>query len=149
MTTASDHRRPQEGDHRHGRRQERGPALLEDRLRAHPLISQALVVGDAQPFIAALITIDPGGLPRVEDPQRQGRWSFRRRPGRDPDLTAEVELAVKEANQRCRMPSRSASSASCGRLHRGHRRTHPDAEVKRKVVAEKFASDIEALYSKG
>ena len=35
------------------------PALLEDRLRAHPLISQAMVVGDAQPFIAALITIDP------------------------------------------------------------------------------------------
>ena len=35
------------------------PAMLEDRLRAHPLISQAMVVGDAQPFIAALITIDP------------------------------------------------------------------------------------------
>ena len=33
------------------------PALLEDRLRAHPLISQAMVVGDAQPFIATLITI--------------------------------------------------------------------------------------------
>ena len=39
------------------------PALLEDRLRAHPLISQAMVVGDAQPFIAALITIDPEAFP--------------------------------------------------------------------------------------
>jgi long-chain acyl-CoA synthetase len=39
------------------------PALLEDRLRAHPLISQAMVVGDAQPFIAALITIDPRHSP--------------------------------------------------------------------------------------
>ncbi len=36
------------------------PAPLEDRLRAHPLISQAVVVGDQRPFIAALITIDEG-----------------------------------------------------------------------------------------
>ncbi len=35
------------------------PAVLEDQLRAHPLISQAMVVGDAKPFIGALITIDP------------------------------------------------------------------------------------------
>ena len=35
------------------------PAVLEDRLRAHPLVSQCMVVGDGQPFIAALVTIDP------------------------------------------------------------------------------------------
>jgi long-chain acyl-CoA synthetase len=40
------------------------PAVLEDRLRAHPLISQAMVVGDNQPFIAALITIDADEFPR-------------------------------------------------------------------------------------
>ncbi len=34
------------------------PAPLEDRLRAHPLVSQAMVVGDQRPFIAALVTID-------------------------------------------------------------------------------------------
>ncbi|PRC55897.1 long-chain fatty acid--CoA ligase, partial [Mycobacterium sp. ITM-2017-0098] len=39
------------------------PALLEDRLRAHPLISQAMAVGDQQPFIASLITIDPEAFP--------------------------------------------------------------------------------------
>ena len=39
------------------------PAILEDRLRAHPLISQAMVVGDAKPFVAALITIDPEAFP--------------------------------------------------------------------------------------
>ncbi len=38
------------------------PAPLEDRLRAHELISQAVVVGDARPFIAALITIDSAAL---------------------------------------------------------------------------------------
>ena len=35
------------------------PAVLEDRVRAHALVSQCLVVGDGQPFIAALVTIDP------------------------------------------------------------------------------------------
>ena len=34
------------------------PAVLEDRLRAHPLVSQCIVVGDQKPFIAALVTLD-------------------------------------------------------------------------------------------
>ncbi|MBP3223355.1 MAG: long-chain fatty acid--CoA ligase [Actinomycetaceae bacterium] len=39
------------------------PAVLEDRLRGHPLISQVVVVGDQKPFIAALITLDEEMLP--------------------------------------------------------------------------------------
>ena len=38
------------------------PAPLEDALRAHPLISQAMVVGDGRPFVATLITLDPEAL---------------------------------------------------------------------------------------
>ena len=63
------------------------PALLEDRLRAHPLISQALVVGDAQPFIAALITIDPESFDGWK--QRNGKDAERMTVGDladDPDL---------------------------------------------------------------
>ncbi|MGB3697608.1 MAG: long-chain fatty acid--CoA ligase [Gordonia sp. (in: high G+C Gram-positive bacteria)] len=39
------------------------PAQLEDTIRAHPLVSQTLVVGDKKPFIAALITLDPESVP--------------------------------------------------------------------------------------
>lgn len=39
------------------------PAMLEDRLRGHPLVSQVVVVGDGMPFIGALITLDPEALP--------------------------------------------------------------------------------------
>ena len=39
------------------------PAVLEDRLRAHPLVSQCIVVGDQKPFIAALLTLDEEMLP--------------------------------------------------------------------------------------
>ncbi len=75
------------------------PAVLEDQLRAHPLISQAMVVGDAKPFVAALITIDPEAF-------AAGRSATARPPtprssdlADDPDLVAEIDCAVKEANQ--------------------------------------------------
>ena len=48
------------------------PAPLEDRLRAHPLISQAVVVGDARPFIAALITLDPEAITHWADAHGMG-----------------------------------------------------------------------------
>ena len=35
------------------------PAVLEERLRSHRLVSECLVVGDAKPYIAALIAKDP------------------------------------------------------------------------------------------
>ena len=90
------------------------PAVLEDQLRAHPLISQAMVVGDDKPFIGALITIDPeafdGWKQRNTKGGRRvgGRSGHRPRPGRRGGRG-------RQAGQswRCRMPSRSASSAFC------------------------------------
>ena len=124
------------------------PAVLEDRLRSHPLISQALVVGDQQPFIAALITIDPEAFPGWK--QRNGKDAAASVGdlADDPDLNAEIEQAVKEANQ---VVSHAESirkfrilpvdfTEDTGELT-------PTLKVKRKVVAEKFASDIDALYS--
>jgi long-chain acyl-CoA synthetase len=125
------------------------PALLEDRLRAHPLISQAMVVGDAQPFIAALITIDPEAFPGWK--QRNGKDDSASVGdlAEDPDLVAEVELSVKDANQ-------AVSHAESIRKFRilpvdfteDTGELTPTLKVKRKVVAEKFASDIDALYAK-
>ena len=126
------------------------PAILEDRLRAHPLISQAMAVGDAKPFIAALITVDPEAFPGWK--QRNGKDANATVGdlATDPDLMAEVELAVKDANQ-------AVSKAEAIRKFRilpvdfteDTGELTPTLKVKRKVVAEKFASDIEALYDKG
>ncbi|MDT5064906.1 MAG: long-chain acyl-CoA synthetase, partial [Mycobacterium sp.] len=126
------------------------PALLEDRLRAHPLISQALVVGDAQPFIAALITIDTEAFPAWKARNGKDAGASVGDLAEDPDLMAEVELAVKDANQ-------AVSHAESIRKFRilpvdfteDTGELTPTLKVKRKVVAEKFASDIEALYTKG
>ncbi|MGV0744598.1 AMP-dependent synthetase/ligase [Mycolicibacterium sp. XJ870] len=123
------------------------PALLEDRLRAHPLISQAMCVGDKQPFIAALITIDPEAFDGWKERNGKNGNASVADLAEDPDLTAEVDLAVKDANQ-------AVSNAEAIRKFRilpvdfteDTGELTPTLKVKRKVVAEKFAADIAALY---
>jgi long-chain acyl-CoA synthetase len=125
------------------------PAVLEDRLRANPLISQAMCVGDAQPFIAALITIDPEAFPGWKERNGKSADATVADLAEDPDLHAEIELAVKDANQ-------AVSKAEAIRKFRilpvdfteDTGELTPTLKVKRKVVAEKFASDIDALYAK-
>ncbi|MEO6793614.1 MAG: long-chain fatty acid--CoA ligase [Mycobacterium sp.] len=126
------------------------PAVLEDQLRAHPLISQAMVVGDARPFIGALITIDPEAI---------GGWKQRNGKATDasvgdladdPDLIAEVDAAVKQANLAVSHAESIRKfqilpvdfSEATGELT-------PTMKVKRNVVTEKFADAIETIYRKG
>ena len=124
------------------------PAILEDRLRAHPLISQAMAVGDAKPFIAALITIDPEAFPGWKERNGKNAGASVGDLAADPDLVAEIDLAVKEANQ-------AVSKAEAIRKFRilpvdfteDTGELTPTMKVKRKVVAEKFATDIASLYA--
>ncbi|KUI37789.1 long-chain fatty acid--CoA ligase [Mycobacterium sp. IS-1590] len=124
------------------------PAILEDRLRAHPLISQAMAVGDAKPFIGALITLDPEAIEGWKDRNNKTASASLEDLATDPDLVAEIDNAVKDANQ-------AVSKAEGIRKFRilavdfteDTGELTPTMKVKRKVVAQKFASDIEALYS--
>ena len=126
------------------------PAVLEDQLRAHPLISQAMVVGDAKPFIGALITIDPDAVEGWKQRNGKPAGSSVGDLADDPDLLAEIDAAVKQANL-------SVSHAESIRKFRilpvdfteDTGELTPTMKVKRKVVAEKFADDIEAIYHKG
>jgi long-chain acyl-CoA synthetase len=125
------------------------PAILEDRLRAHPLISQAMAVGDAKPFIAALITIDPEAFEGWKQRNSKETSASVGDLATDPDLVSEIDLAIKEANQ-------AVSKAEAIRKFRilpvdfteDTGELTPTMKVKRKVVAQKFATDIEALYEK-
>lgn len=124
------------------------PAIMEDQLRAHPLISQALAVGDARPFIGALITIDIEAFEGWK--QRNGKevGASVGDLATDPDLVAEIDAAVKQANL-------AVSKAEAIRKFRvlavdfteDTGELTPTLKVKRKVVVEKFAADIEALYT--
>ncbi|XVQ13650.1 AMP-dependent synthetase/ligase [Spirillospora sp. CA-255316] len=123
------------------------PAPLEDRLRAHPLISQCLVVGDGRKFISALITLDEEAL---------GPWKERHgKPAamtldelrRDADVIAEIDGAVAEAN-------RTVSHAEAIKKYEilgvdfteeaGH--MTPSLKVRRHAVMKDFADEIDALY---
>jgi long-chain acyl-CoA synthetase len=124
------------------------PAVLEDQLRAHPLISQAMVVGDAKPFIGALITIDPEALEGWKQRNSKATDTSVGDLATDPDLIAEIDAAVKQANL-------AVSHAESIRKFRilpvdfteDTGELTPTMKVKRRVVTEKFANDIEAIYS--
>ncbi|MCV7397449.1 AMP-dependent synthetase/ligase [Mycobacterium paraseoulense] len=125
------------------------PAVLEDQLRAHALISQAMVVGDAKPFIGALITIDPEAFGAWKERNHKAAGASVADLANDPDLVAEVDAAVKHANQ-------AVSHAESIRKFRilpvdfteDTGELTPTMKVKRNVVAEKFASDIDSIYEK-
>jgi long-chain acyl-CoA synthetase len=124
------------------------PAVLEDRLRSHALISQCMVVGDGRPYVAALVTLDA----EVFGPwkERHGKpadatpSSLRD----DPDLIAEVQAAVDDANKAV---SRAESIRKFRILDGDFTQEAGQLTVKmgirRSVLAKDFASDIEALYS--
>ncbi|MCV6970150.1 AMP-dependent synthetase/ligase [Mycobacterium bohemicum] len=124
------------------------PAVLEDQLRSHPLISQAMVVGDNKPFVAALITIDPEAFEGWKGRNQKPAGASVGDLATDPDLIAEVDAAVKHANL-------AVSHAESIRKFRilpvdfteDTGELTPTMKVKRKVVAEKFAADIEAIYA--
>ena len=124
------------------------PAVLEDRMRMHALISQCMVVGDGRPFVGVLVTIDPETFGpwkgRHGKPADAGVADLRD----DPDLNAEVQAAVDDANKAV---SR-AESIRKFRILDGdftQEQGHLSAKlgIKRAVLAKEFAADIEALYS--
>jgi long-chain acyl-CoA synthetase len=124
------------------------PAVLEDRLRAHPLISQTMVVGDNRPFIACLITLDPEALDYWKSEHGKPAGATAADLAEDADLLAELQVAVDDANKAV---SRAESIRKFTVLPSdfteasGH--LTPSLKVKRAVVAKDYAAEIEALYS--
>ncbi|MBO0802952.1 MAG: long-chain fatty acid--CoA ligase [Nocardiopsaceae bacterium] len=123
------------------------PALLEDRLRSHLLVSQCMVVGDGKPFIGALITIDEESFgpwkERLGKPAEAAVGDLRD----DPDLVAAIQEAIDDANLAV---SRAESIRKFRILDTDftQEQGHLSAKlgIKRNVLAKEFASDIEALY---
>jgi long-chain acyl-CoA synthetase len=123
------------------------PAVLEDRMRAHPLVSQSMVVGDAQPFIAALIAVDAEEFPRwAAEHGKEGKTVADLVD--DADLQAALQAAVDDAN-------RAVSKAEAIKAFRilpedftieGGELT-PTLKVKRNVVVDKYGHVIEQIYS--
>ncbi|GGF97954.1 putative long-chain-fatty-acid--CoA ligase FadD [Rhodococcoides trifolii] len=123
------------------------PAGLEDSIRAHPLVSQCLVVGDAKPFIGALITLDPEAMPgwlqRHDLPADTSMADVKT----NKDLIAEIDAAVATANKKVSSAEGIKKytildvdfTIETGELT-------PTMKLKRNVIHEEHAKDIAGIY---
>lgn len=122
------------------------PGVLEDRLRAHPLISQCLVVGDGKPFIAALVTIDEEMLPGWAANNGLGALTIEQARTNETVL-AEIQGAVDEANKAV---SKAESIRKFSILSEDFTEDNgtltPSLKLKRNVIMRDFEEDVEALY---
>jgi long-chain acyl-CoA synthetase len=123
------------------------PAVLEDRLRAHALVSQCIVVGDGKPFIAALITLDEEALPAWLQSKGKPADTPLERLRDDPDVRAELDAAVADANK-------AVSHAEAIKKYRvlttdfteENGMLTPSLKLKRAIVMKEFADEVDALY---
>ncbi|MEY9835950.1 long-chain fatty acid--CoA ligase [Streptacidiphilus sp. EB103A] len=124
------------------------PAVIEDRIRAHPLIGECMVVGDRKPFIACLITIDPEFFPTWKKLNGKPDEASVSDLLQDADLLAAVQAAVDDGN------AAVSHAEAVKKFHildtvfteeSGH--ITPSLKLKRAVVAKDFGAEIEALYS--
>jgi long-chain acyl-CoA synthetase len=121
------------------------PAVLEDRLRAHPLVSQCIVVGDQKPYIACLVTLDAEAVGPWA--QARGKPSDVASLVDDADLLAEIQAGVDEANKAVSKAEaiRRFAVLPVDWTEEGGQLT-PSLKLKRAVVMKEFADEVEALY---
>ena len=123
------------------------PAVLEDRLRAHPLVSQCMVVGDGRPYVACLITLDEEALEPWLARHPSLASASMAELAEAPELIAEIQTAVDEANKAV---SRAESIRRFRVLPVDFTEQNgyltPSLKVRRGVVAKDFNADIDALY---
>lgn len=122
------------------------PAVLEDPIRAHPLISQCMVVGDQKPFIAALVTLDPEMVPVWSENHGLGRLDATQAAA-DPTVQAEIQRAIDTANQAV------SKAESIRKFHilpidfteeTGY--LTPSLKLRRSVVMKDFSEQVAELY---
>lgn len=124
------------------------PANLESKLKAHALIGTACVIGDRRPFLSALIVLDPDVAPvwasqqGIEDASLDAL-------ARDERVIGEMQNAVDAVNAQVSNVEGIKKFTMLGQdwLPGGDELT-PTMKLKRKPIAEKYASEIEAMYAK-
>jgi long-chain acyl-CoA synthetase len=119
------------------------PANLENGLKQNRWISQAVVIGDRRPYLVALITLDPEEVPkfaeehelRPEDVAQSGQ------------MRAEIQKVVDHVNADYgRVEQIKKFTILPEDLSQEQGTLTPTLKVKRNVVNEMFAPEIEQLY---
>jgi long-chain acyl-CoA synthetase len=107
------------------------PQNLENDLAAHRIVSQAIVVGDRMPYVAALITIDPTAVDGLDET----------------GVNAAVQAAVDETNrERSRYEQIKRFTILPREFTIEHDEVTPTLKLRRKVILDHFAEDVSELY---
>jgi len=107
------------------------PQNLENDLKAHRIVSQAIVVGDRKPYVAALITTDPAAIDGLDAAQ----------------VNEAVQAAVDDVNrERSRYEQIKRFTVLPRDFTLEHDEVTPTLKLRRKVILDHFASEVEDLY---
>jgi long-chain acyl-CoA synthetase len=121
------------------------PKLLEGGLRNHPLVSEAVVIGDRQKFLSALVTLDPEALTKFR--QERGLVGLGL-PEQSPEIRSEIQQAVDQVNtEMARVEQIKKFTILPRELSIAEGELTPTLKVKRNVVAAHFQAEIEAMYA--
>ena len=122
------------------------PANLEAALKSFPIIGQACVIGDNRPFISALIVLDSDVAPAWAK-QHGIEADTLDELAEHPEVRAEIERNVAEANQRFSQVERIKKFALLGtEWQPDSDELTPTMKLKRRGIHQKYADEIEALY---
>jgi long-chain acyl-CoA synthetase len=119
------------------------PKLLEGGLRNHPLVAEAVIIGDRRKFLSALVSLDGEAVERfMQERELSGP------PAKCPEIHAEIQQAVDDVNgQIARVEQIKKFTILDRELSISEGELTPTLKVKRNVVADHFGAEIEAMYS--
>ena len=119
------------------------PANLEAEIKQHPMVSQCVVIGDRRPYLIALLTLDP------EEAEKYGK-EHTVAPSvlhTDPALRASIQAHIDQVNERVARVEQVKKFEILPRdLSQAEGELTPTMKVKRNVVAEKYAAQVDDLY---
>jgi long-chain acyl-CoA synthetase len=123
------------------------PAMLEDPLRAHPLIGQAVVIGDARPFIGALISLDPEMVPVWGANNGLEAELTLAEAAAHPIVLAELQAVIDSVNEQVSQAERIRKFAVLDReLTEASGHLTPSLKIKRARVMADFADKVDEIY---
>ncbi|MEO8898437.1 MAG: long-chain fatty acid--CoA ligase [Candidatus Dormibacter sp.] len=122
------------------------PGNIENALSSHALIGHAVAIGDRRPYMTALMTLDAEETPAIA--AERGWPTDTRAMSEHPAVLAEVQKHVDAVNAKLSHVEQVKRFTIIANEFTVDEELTPTMKVKRKVVTEKYADDIDALYSR-
>ena len=126
------------------------PALLEDPIRANPLIGQVVVVGDQKPFVAALISLDADMLPIWLSNHGLDKSMTIAQAAKEPAVLAEIQTAIDRVNKNFSKAESIRKFIVLDReLNEDSGHLTPSLKIKRESVMRDFGPALDEIYNSG